>query len=137
MIRTLSGAALGIGIAVITMMIAEAIGNQLFGLPLAPDQALPVADGTLPTGLQAAVVIGWLLGTLLGATAAVWVSRVRITAWIVAAVILIGVAVRVLMLATPPLMIAAGLVLPIAAAWIAQRIGLRFKRSETLTAAAD
>lgn len=133
MIRTLSGAVLGIGIAVVTMIVAEAIGNRLFGFPIGPGQALPVTDQALPTGVQVAVVAGWFLGTLLGSTAAVWASRVRITAWIVAAAILIGVVARVLMSATPPLMIAAGIVLPLLAAWLGQRAGLRWKASPELT----
>lgn len=123
--RTLAGIAIGIGIALLTMIAAEAIGNRLFGIALAPDQAMPVPDTALAPGVQASIVAGWFLGTLLGAYAAVLVSRRRFTAWLVAGAILVGIVARIALSATPLLMIAGGIAAPLLGALLAQMLGKR------------
>ena len=122
MIRKLGGIAVGIAIAVVTMMIAEAVGYRLFGFRLGPDESLTVPDTALPRGVQLTVVAGWFVGTFVGAYAAWWVSRKRWTAWAVAAAILLAVAIRVMLSATPALMIAGGILGPLIAAAVAQRL---------------
>ena len=123
--RTLAGTAVGIGIAVLIMIIAEAIGNRMFGLALDPDQALPLTDASLPPGAQLSVVAGWFAGTFLGALAALWISRVAWTAWAVAGAILVGIVARILLSSTPPLMIAGGLAGPLLGAFLAGLLGPR------------
>ena len=125
MIRKLGGVALGIAIAVVVMMVAEAIGYRMFGFEMGPDQALPVPDTALPMGVQIAVVAGWFFGTLAGAYAAIWLSRTPWTAWAVAAAIIFGVILRLILSSTPLLMTAGGIAGPLIAAWLAQLLPSR------------
>ena len=120
MIRKLGGIAVGIAVAVAVMMLAESSGYRLFGLDSAAETA--GSDAALPPGLQLFVVAGWFLGALAGSYAADWVSRAGWTGWIVAAVIALGVVLRAALSITPTWMLAAGVIAPLLAALLAQRL---------------
>jgi hypothetical protein len=121
MIRTLAGAAAGIAIAIVLMMIVEAIGNQLFPPPPI-DLQNPDAPAALPFENLIFPVIGWFLATLIGGWAAIQLSERRWTSWIVAASILVGELLDYLLGRHPVWMMVAGVLVPIAAALIAQKL---------------
>jgi hypothetical protein len=121
MIRTLAGAAAGIAIAIVLMMIVEAIGNQLFPPP-AIDLQNANAAAALPFENLIFPVIGWFVATLVGGWAAIQLSDRAWTSWIVAASILVGELLDYLLGRHPVWMMVAGVLVPIAAALIAQRL---------------
>ena len=73
MIRTLGGVAAGIAVAIVLMMIIEAIGNQMFPPP-ALDLNNPNAPAALPFASLAFPVVGWFVATLAGGWFAIQIS---------------------------------------------------------------
>lgn len=124
MIRILAGVAAGIALAVVLIMVTEGVGYQLFPPPPV-DLQDPDSPATLPLVNQALPVIGWFLATLLGGWLALRLSGQRWTAWIVAAAVLAGGLVDYLLGRHTWWVMAAGIAAPIAAAWLAQRLGGR------------
>lgn len=124
MVRNLGGIAVGLLVAIVIIMAAEAIGHRLFAGGLAPDGGAPPAMA-LPPEVNASVLAGWFLGALAGGYAAILVSRIKSMAWAVAMVILLAVGFRFAIADAPAWMIAGGLVAPPLAAWIAQRLPVR------------
>ena len=121
MTRTLSGLALGMIVAVTVLMSVESAGYQLFPLPVVQqvETQEPIA---LPPGVLAFLLLSWTLGVVAGAYVAVRVSRVGWTAWVVAGAIIAAVVLRFSLAQHPLWMMAAGVLLPLAAAWISQRL---------------
>ena len=128
MIRTLAGIAGGIAVAIVVMVIIEAIGNRIFP-PMALGAAQPGSSAHLPFETLIFPVIGWFAGSLAGGVLAVWSSRRRWTSWPVAAAVLVGAMLRFALASHPVWAIAAGIAAPLAAAWIAQ-YGPRRPRNE-------
>lgn len=121
MIRKLTGIAVGIAVAILVMMVAEAIGFRLFGIELGPDGAAP-PTAHLPAGVNLAVLLGWFLGGLLGGYVAILMSRVDWSAWPIAGVIWLAVILRFALSAAPLWMIVGGILAPPLAGWLAQRL---------------
>jgi hypothetical protein len=128
MIRTLAGIAGGIAVAIVVMVITEAIGNRIFPT-MALGAAQPEPAAQLPFETLIFPLIGWFVGPLAGGMLAVWSSRRRWTSWPVAAAVLIGAMLRFALASHPAWAIAAGLAAPLAAGWIAQH-GPRRPRNE-------
>ena len=119
MIRTLAGIAGGIAVAIVLMVVIEAIGNRIFP-PVALGAAQADPSALLPFEALIFPLIGWFVGPLAGGLLAVWSSRRRWTSWPVAAAVLVGAILRFALAKHPVWAIAAGIAAPLAAAWIAQ-----------------
>ncbi len=124
MIRILAGIASGIALAVVLIMVTEGVGNQIFPPPPI-DLQDPNAPADLPIVNQAVPIVGWFLATLSGGWVAMRLSGERWTAWIIAAAVLVGELVDYLLGRHNWWVMAAGIAAPIAAAWIARRLGGR------------
>lgn len=124
MIRTLAGAVAGIAIAIVLMMGIEALG-YVVAPPPALDLDDPNAAASLPVINQMFPIIGWLVATLLGGWVAILISRRDWTSWIVAASVLVGEIADYLLGRHAAWVIALGVIAPLAAAWLAQKLPSR------------
>jgi hypothetical protein len=121
MIRKLGGIAVGMAVALLIMIATEALGHRLFGAGLGPDGGAPPTEA-LPAEVQAAVLFGWFLASLIGGYAAVWISRVSATAWAVGGLILLAVAFRFMLAPAPQWMIVGGILAAPFGSWLAQQL---------------
>ena len=124
MIRILAGAATGIAIAIVLMMLVEAAGNAI-APPPALDLSNPNAPSALPAVNQLFPVLGWFLATLAGGWFAIQISSHRWASWIIAGSVLVGELIDYLLGRHPVWVMAVGVLAPVAAAWIAQRLPAR------------
>lgn len=122
MIRTLGGIAAGLAAAIVIMMVTESIGNQI----APPPTRIGVSDDTnvqaLPFLTLLFPVLGWFFGALIGSWLAIRVSDERWTAWVIAACVLAATIFNFALALHPTWMMIAGLIVPLAGAWLAQRI---------------
>lgn len=123
--RKLAGLVAGMIVALITIMTAEAMANKAFNGGLPADLSATVPSAQQPTDFLLMVLLGWFLGGLLGGGLALYISRSRPICWGVAAVILIGIALRFVTESQPAWMFVAGPVAPLLGAWLAQLVGAR------------
>ncbi|QIL21151.1 hypothetical protein [Thermomonas sp. HDW16] len=135
--RTILGAVVGLVLAVITIMLVEFAGQQIYPPPagLDPRVAEDMAKlvGMLPTGALLFVVAAWVIGAFDGGFVAALIARKghpRAAAIVPALMVMAGVAgMIVVMPAHPKWMGVAGLLLPIpaalAGAWLAGKAGYR------------
>ena len=119
MIRTLAGLAAGLTIALVTIIVLEAIGNQLYPPPAGYDMTAPSAE-SLPFETLIWPVIGWFLGALGGCWIALRLSANSRAGWAIAAFVLAATVLNLALIAHPLWMIVAGSVAPIFGGWIAQ-----------------
>jgi uncharacterized membrane protein YfcA len=127
MIRTLAGAAVGIAVAIILMMIVEAIGNSLFPPP-AVDLNDPDAPAVLPLPNQLFPILGWFLASLIGGWLAIQVSMKPHTSWLVAASVVAGELLDYVLGRHAVWVMIVGILAPIVAAWLAQKLPRRTAR---------
>lgn len=115
MVRAIGGLVLGVAVAMLTITLTEWAGHRII-----PYRGEPAGA---PASLLAFVLSGWTLGALLGGWSGGAVGRRSWIPWVVAGVIVLGViASTIMMPAAPRTMLALGIVLPLAAAWIASRL---------------
>ena len=128
MLRTLMGLAAGLAVAIVTIMIVEAIGYQLFPPPRGYDMT---AGSALALPLQTLIwpVIGWFLGALAGSWLAVRLSGERWTGWVVAGCVLVATIFNFALITHPMWMMAAGVLAPILGGWIAQQLAAPAERA--------
>ena len=123
--RILLGIVAGIVVAVVCVMAIEALGHTLYPPPPGIDLTDPAhverLMATLPAGAFVAVVAGWFIGALAGASTANLIARRAFAGWIVAGLVICGGVATMLMIPHPAWMWVAGIALPIVAAWPAQR----------------
>ena len=127
MIRTLGGVAAGVAIAIALMMLVEGLGNMVFPPPRV-NLNDPNAPAALPVANQLFPVLGWFIATLVGGWIAIQLSGRGWTAWLVAASVLIGEILDYLLGRHAAWVMVAGILAPIAAAWIAQKLPGRTPR---------
>ena len=128
--RTILGIGLGILVAFATVFAIDLAGHQLYPLPSDLDLHDPEAVGAfvraMPAGASALVVIAWFVGALDGGVVAAAISRRAWTVWPVAAAVVTGGAVNVLMIPHPVMLQIAAVVAPLlgglAASLIAHKI---------------
>ena len=124
MARMLLGAVAGLVSAVVTIMLIEFAGQQVYPPPpgLDPGNSADMAKwvGMMPMGALLFIVAAWVLGAFEGGLVAALIagrSRPRVAALIPALMVMVGVvAMIVAMPAHPTWMAMAGLLLPLPAA---------------------
>lgn len=122
--RTLAGAAVGIAIAIALMMLVEGIGNRVFPPPRV-DLNNPNAPLAMPLPNQLFPLVGWFLAALAGGWLAIRISGRAWTCWFVAAAVIAGQLLSYLLGRHETWLMAAGVVAPLAAAWLAQTLAGR------------
>jgi hypothetical protein len=124
--RTVLGVLAGIVVAVLCVYLMEVVGHSVFPAPPDIDPYNPAHAerlmAALPAGAFAFVLAGWVLGPLAGAWVANRIARQSLAGWIVAAFVICGGVYTMTTIPHPIWMWAAGIVLPIVAAWLAQRM---------------
>lgn len=127
--RQVLGAILGIAVAVGVVFLIELAGHALLPPPVGYDPMTEAGAARYlreaPLAAKLALVFGWFLGALAGGWTAVRVGGRAWLAWVVAGVIVIGGVMNFAMIPHPAWMVAAGVVLPLAAGWLAGRTGMR------------
>ncbi len=119
MLRTLMGLAAGLAVAIVTIMIVEAIGNMLFPPPRGYDMT---AGSALALPLQTLIwpVLGWFLGSLAGSAIAVHLSGHRWVGWAIVALVLAATVLNFALITHPTWMIVAGPLVAILGGWLGQ-----------------
>ena len=120
--RKLAGITLGLLLALIVIVLVEAVANRLFHPQLATDASATVASTQQPTDMLVMVVIGWFAAALVGGSVADYICRTRTAAWIVGAAVLCGVIVRLVTEAQPGWMYVAGPLAPLLGAALARSL---------------
>ncbi len=123
--RIVLGVVAGMVIAVLCVFGIEMVGHLVYPPPSGIDPSDP-ADleglmAAVPIGALAFVIAAWLVGSLLGAWAANAIGRRAVAGWIVALLIIAGGVWTMATIPHPAWMWAAGILLPLLAAWLAQR----------------
>jgi len=128
-LRLISGVVAGTLVAFLCVFGIEALGHIVFPPPAGTDLTDPAQVARLmdlmPPAALAFVLAAWFLGTLAGAWVANAVAQSGLAGWIVALLVVAAGAYTMIMIAHPAWMWAAGLLLPLAAAWLAQRLTRR------------
>ena len=127
MIRTLGGVAAGVAIAIALMMLVEGLANMAVPPPRV-NLNDPNAPAALPVANQLFPVLGWFIATLVGGWIAIQLSGREWTAWLVAGSVLVGEILDYLLGRHAAWVMVAGILAPIAAAWIAQKLPGRTPR---------
>ena len=120
------GVVFGAIVAIVCVFAIEFVGHSVYPPPEGIDLANP-ADverlmSTLPAGAFAFVVAGWFVGALAGAWTANRIAQRGIAGWIVALLVICGGVYTMTIIPHPAWMWAAGIALPLIAAWLAQRL---------------
>ena len=121
MIRTLAGVAAGIAVAIVLMMIVEAVGNALFPPP-ALDLNNPDSPAFLPFMNQLFPILGWFLAAVAGGWLAIQTSARQWAAWLVAASVLVGEILDFALGRHALWVMIVGVVAPVLGAWVAQKL---------------
>ncbi len=116
-VRGIAGTMAGILVAFALLWIAQYAGSAL-----SPDVYDPsTGEVLIPIGSTIALFIGWFVGTFAGSWLAMRVSGNSGAGWVVAGAILGASLYRAVTLADQWWVMAMGIVIPLAAAWAAQR----------------
>ena len=127
MTRKIVGAVVGVFLAMFVVAIVQMAGDYLFPVPEIPEnpspQQLQEFMEAVPFGAKLMDVLSWFLGALAGVWAALRISKgARRSALIVAGAVLLLTVWVLLSVSHPAWMVAGGLLLPIAATYLATRI---------------
>lgn len=116
-LRSLVATVIGILVAFALILLAQYAGGEL-----APETYDPATGEILiPVGATVALIVGWLVGTFAGGWLAMRASARPGPGWIVAGAVIGAGLYRAATLADSWWMMALGIVVPLAAAWTAQR----------------
>lgn len=116
-IRSVIAAAVGIVVAFGLIWLAQYAGSEL-----SPDVFdLETGEVLIPIGSTIALLIGWFIGTFAGSWLAMRVSGSDGAGWIVAGAVMGAGIYRAVTLADDWWIIALGVIIPVLAAWAAQR----------------
>ena len=124
--RTAAGAVLGIIVGGAVVFAVETIGHSMYpppdGIDLSDPQAVKSLIASLPVAALVMVLVGWLVGSFAGAWVARRVGQSDLAAWIVAAAFIAFTAVNFVMIPHPLWMMAIGVLIPLATAWLVTRM---------------
>lgn len=115
--RSLVATAAGIIVAFALILLAQYAGGEVS--PEAYDPA--TGEILIPAGATVALIVGWFAGAFAGGWAAMRVSGRTGPGWIVAGAVIGAGVYRAVTLADAWWMMALGVLVPLAAAWAAQR----------------
>jgi hypothetical protein len=105
------------------------IGHSLYPTPAGldindpADQARVMA--AMPAAAKAFVLLGWFVGALAGAWTANRIAGRSLAGWIVALLVIVAGVATMVMIPHPAWMWAGGILLPLLAGWIAERVSGR------------
>ena len=120
------GVVAGCVVAIACIFGIEAAGHMVFPPPAGTDLSDPAQMARLmeivPPAALAFVLAAWFLGTLAGAWVADAVAKRALAGWIVALLVIAGGIYTMMTIPHPAWMWAAGIGLPLVAAWLAQRL---------------
>ncbi len=117
LIRWVIAAAVGIVVAFGLIYLFQYAGSNL-----SPDVYDPeTGDILIPIGSTIALIIGWFVGSFAGAWLAMRVSAGNGAGWIVAGAVIGAGVYRAVTLADTWWIVALAFIVPVAAAWLAQR----------------
>lgn len=124
--RMVVGIIAGIVVAFLCVFAVEWIGHGLYPTPAGLDIANPADQARLmdamPAAAKAIVLLGWFVGALAGAWTANRIAGRSLAGWVVALVAVTAGVATMLMMPHPAWMWAGGIVLPLLAGWIADRM---------------
>lgn len=116
-VRGIAGTIVGIFVAFALLWIAQYAGSEL-----SPDVYDPsTGEVLIPIGSTIALFVGWFVGAFAGSWLAMRVSGNSGPGWVVAGAVLGASLYRAVTLADDWWIMALGIVIPLAAAWAAQR----------------
>ena len=122
--KIILGIVAGAVVAFACIMGIEAIGHMLYPPPVDvtdPAQLARLMD-VMPTMAIVFVAVGWFVGALIGGWAANAIARRALAGWVVALLIVAGGVATMMAIPHPVWMWAAGILLPLIAAKLAQRL---------------
>lgn len=124
--RIVAGIVVGAILAMACVFAVEWVGTMIYPPPLGIDYNNPAdldRPMTLVTPAQMAIVaFGWFLGALLGAWTANAIARRAIAGWAVALLVVALCVFNLMSLPHPAWMWGSGILLPLLAGWLAQRL---------------
>jgi len=116
-VRTAMAAAIGIVVAFGLIWLAQYAGSEF-----SPDVYDPNSGEVwIPIGSTIALIIGWFIGAFAGGWLAMRISAGSGAGWIVAGAVIGAALYRAVTLADTWWIMALGVAIPLAAAWLAQR----------------
>lgn len=119
------GIVAGVVIAFACIMGVEMLDHMLYPPPPGMDFNDPAQLARLmhmmPTAAIAIVALGWFIAAWIGGWAANAIAKRAVAGWVVALLIVAGAVVNLMAIPHPAWMWAAGLLLPLAGGWLAQR----------------
>ena len=130
--RVAMGIVAGIVVAFLCVFGVEWIGHSLYPPPAGLDINNPAAQArvmeAMPAAAKSMVLAAWFVGALAGAWVAIRIAGRSIAGWAAALLVIAGGVATMLMIPHPAWMWAGGILLPLLAAWIADRLSARRKR---------
>ena len=135
--RTILGAVVGLVVAVVTIMLVEFAGHQVYpppeGLNPMVTEDMAIIMQLLPFGAMLFVVAAWVIGAFEGGFVAALIARKghpRAAAIVPALMVMAGVVAMIIQMpAHPKWMSVAGMLLPIPAALLGAALAARLKPS--------
>lgn len=133
----------GVVLAVILIMVVEAIGHAIFPPPTDIDfsdrEVLTEYMENAPIGALSSVIVAWVIGTFAGGVLACFIAKNRPAVFAAAVGGFITLAAIATMIQIPhPTWFAVGSILAIAVTtWFAARVGLRFDTADMEDEAAE
>lgn len=127
--RMVMGVVAGIVVAFLCVFAVEFVGHGLYPPPAGLDPGNPADQSRLmaemPAAAKALVLIAWFVGALAGAWTANRIAGRGLAGWIVALLVIAAGIATMVMIPHSAWMWAGGIALPLAAAWIADRMSAR------------
>lgn len=124
--RIVAGILAGAVIAVLCILGIEYVGHHVFPPPPGTDLTDPAQVARLmenvPPAALAFVAAAWFIGALVGAWAANRIALRGLAGWVVALLVIAAGAATMMQIPHPAWMWAIGIVLPLIAGWLAQRL---------------
>jgi hypothetical protein len=123
--RIAAGIVVGLVVAFACVLGVEMIGHALFpppdGIDLSDPAEMERMVSLMPAGALAFVVAAWFIGALVGAWLANLIAKRALAGWVVVLLVICGGIYTMVVIPHPAWMWAAGIGLPLLAAWLAQR----------------